>query len=406
VQLARQAIHRITSWFPAPLFLTSRNGAADEERARIYERMIEMEYLLDLERGAAIALLALNDAEAAGVPYGIALGSASLGVICDTVGAFGWAEAYHRRAFAAASLTGQPRLLAIAHSGIAYHHQYIGKWTQALEGYRQAAGILWHSGELRLWAITRIWATFLTCWRGDLSTASAQIQEVVQATRDGGDTVAQAWGEGFQGFLLAFSGDLDGGIRAQESAVEFLDRVPDYQGATGVRGSLARCYVRQGAVQQAQEVIDTALVCIDQHKVRGVSCTSVRVADAEASLLKAELASNGNRQASLDLARHACRRALVAGKLDCAGLPAAYRLEGVYEWLKGKPTAARKSWQRSLDAAERLGARYETGLTLLEMGRRLGQRSDLEQAEVLLATCGADFDRRRAHELLACRHLP
>jgi hypothetical protein len=44
---------------------------------------------------------------------------------------------------------------------------------------------------------------------------------------------------------------------------------------------------------------------------------------------------------------------------------------------------------------------YETGLTLLEMGRRLGERSTLEQAEVVLATCGADFDRRTAHELLA-----
>ncbi len=66
---------------------------------------------------------------------------------------------------------------------------------------------------------------------------------------------------------------------------------------------------------------------------------------------------------------------------------------------------ARELWQRSLDAAERLGARYETGLTLLEMGQRLGERSDLEQAEVLLAACGADLDRRRAHELLACPHL-
>ena len=93
------------------------------------------------------------------------------------------------------------------------------------------------------------------------------------SNRDGGDEIAGAWAEGLHGLLLTLAGDLDGGIRVQEAVVDFLDRVPDCQGATGVRGNLARCYVRRGAVQEAQEVIAAALVCIGQHKVRGVACT-------------------------------------------------------------------------------------------------------------------------------------
>ena len=50
-----------------------------------------------------------------------------------------------------------------------------------------------------------------------------------------------------------------------------------------------------------------------------------------------------------------------------------------------------------------MGARNEVGLTLLEVGSRLGDRQYLEQAEGLLAACGAELHRRRASHLLMRR---
>jgi len=102
-----------------------------EERTLIYERMLVMEYVLDQRRGAAIALPMLNDAEAADIPYEMALGSDALGVMCDTFGASRWAEAYHHQALRTASQLQDPRLVGIAYFGLAYHEQRVGKWSEA-----------------------------------------------------------------------------------------------------------------------------------------------------------------------------------------------------------------------------------------------------------------------------------
>ena len=76
------------------------------------------------------------------------------------------------------------------------------------------------------------------------------------------------------------------------------------------------------------------------------------------------------------------------------------RLQGRYEWLKGKPTVARQWWQRSLDTAEEIGLRYDLGMTHLEMGQRLGERAHLERAETIFAEIGAERDLARAREAL------
>jgi hypothetical protein len=68
------------------------------------------------------------------------------------------------------------------------------------------------------------------------------------------------------------------------------------------------------------------------------------------------------------------------------------RSQGTYEWLRGKPSAARKWWQRSLALAEKMGQRYDLGLTYLEMGRRLDMGIHVEQAKEILSEIGVDGD--------------
>jgi hypothetical protein len=50
--------------------------------------------------------------------------------------------------------------------------------------------------------------------------------------------------------------------------------------------------------------------------------------------------------------------------------------------------------------ADRLGARYREAQTRLEIGRRLGDRTELERAETLLAEMGAALDLADARRLL------
>jgi hypothetical protein len=76
------------------------------------------------------------------------------------------------------------------------------------------------------------------------------------------------------------------------------------------------------------------------------------------------------------------------------------RLRGRYEWLKGRTGRAQKWWQHSLDTAERIGLRYDLGLTHLEMGQRLGDRAHLRQAEAIFAAIGAELDLARVQQAL------
>jgi len=79
---------------------------------------------------------------------------------------------------------------------------------------------------------------------------------------------------------------------------------------------------------------------------------------------------------------------------------------GTCERLSGNRTEAEKYFQQSLEAAQKLGARYELGHTYYEAGRWLRQDNDqrglkyLEKARDIFAEIGADFDLGLVEELL------
>lgn len=79
----------------------------------------------------------------------------------------------------------------------------------------------------------------------------------------------------------------------------------------------------------------------------------------------------------------------------------AYRLQGTYEWLQGKPAAARRWWEQSLLVAQELRVPHGLGLTFLEIGRRTGQPAPLRRAESVMSDIGATLDLAEARILLA-----
>ena len=137
-----------------------------------------------------------------------------------------------------------------------------------------------------------------------------------------------------------------------------------------------------------------------EHGAVGGTRSPLRNGLAEAYLVAAEQSDKVERAGWLKKARRACKDAQKQGKAFRPGLPEAVRLQGTYEWLRGKPGSAQKWWQRSLTLAEEMGMRYDEGLTHLEMGQRLGERAHLERAEAILAEIGAVWDLARACEAL------
>jgi serine/threonine protein kinase/tetratricopeptide (TPR) repeat protein len=56
-----------------------------------------------------------------------------------------------------------------------------------------------------------------------------------------------------------------------------------------------------------------------------------------------------------------------------------YRLMGIYYWITGKQKKALKWWEKSIRAAERIGARLELSRTFMEVGRRLSEPKSKHQ---------------------------
>jgi class 3 adenylate cyclase/tetratricopeptide (TPR) repeat protein len=400
VAILRQAVRQV--WHRVSPFRTRRRAQspaerfAAEERARIYERIVDVAFFADPEGWVLASLLALNDAESCDVVEGITLGSFVLALVCSAMGVRG-ADGYNRRALAGAQLTGLPRHIALAYFGLAnQQHHATGDWDGAVESYRHAASVNWQAGELRYWFFAVSQHAIVMSLRGELAKASEVMRNCLDTARDAGDDVVTAWAEATLGLVLSWPGDLDEAVGLHVSAIQFLDHVPDYLAATLARGWLARCYVRRGNPALAVEVADAAILSIARHKLRGFCCGPAWLGLAEARVALLEQARGPERPIALREAVQACTRAVAASNLDWESRPGAYRASGDCCWLRGKPNAAHRLWGRSLDVAERLGARYEVGLTLLDMGRHSGDHVAVARAEKLFCAMGAEFDRRRA----------
>jgi len=128
--------------------------------------------------------------------------------------------------------------------------------------------------------------------------------------------------------------------------------------------------------------------------VRTFYATQPRISLAEAYLSAAEAGD----AAAMGRARAAVKQSISQGRLDIEARPPAFRVKGTLSWLNGRRDEARIAWDRSLAWARDTGGRHDEGLTLLELGRRTGDRDIIERATTLFGEIGA---RARLEQALA-----
>jgi hypothetical protein len=97
--------------------------------------------------------------------------------------------------------------------------------------------------------------------------------------------------------------------------------------------------------------------------------------------------------------RRAARRACAAlhrlARVFPIAAPPAWRQQGLYEWLAGRPAGAAQAWRRAVTAAEELAMPYEQALAHYELGRHLTDPAHLAQAAHLFTRLGAAYDLAR-----------
>jgi hypothetical protein len=165
-------------------------------------------------------------------------------------------------------------------------------------------------------------------------------------------------------------------------------------------GPLAHCLLLQARTEEAAVLIDDEFGRLTGVRALPHFSEQLWTASATLNLARLEQAADADREQARRAADHACRGLLKNSRLDKGGFVPGYRMMGTYEWLAGRPRKAEKCWRKSLTLADQLGARYKEALTRLEIGRRLGDTAELEQAEAMFAEMGAAFDLAETRRLL------
>jgi class 3 adenylate cyclase/tetratricopeptide (TPR) repeat protein len=380
--------------------------AEAEERYLTHEAMGWIDYFLDQERLLLDVLLQLNLCERSGLPAGAARGSAAVGVALDLGGLPRIARRYHRRAVEVAERIGDPVAIGLAYLAKGVHGYLRGDLDAAIDDCSHAAAAYEEAGELRGWGAATAAMSWAMRFQGDLAGSLETSEEIHRVGDESGDVELRSWGIGQEARTLRLMGDLEQGLRRSEESLGLFDSIPDYVDRAAVLSDIGMCHLEQGRPERALEVMEEAQGLIAERRLRGLPLTQNRIALAECRLHIAELLDGSERTRELKRARRACRAALRYGKGVRDGVPGAARARGSYEWLRGNHAAARRWWQRSLVAAERMGARYDLGVTELEIGRRSHDREHLERAVAILGAIGAKGELRKAQEAITAAPPP
>ncbi len=400
-QILRQVGHRVFPRTPAPV--TGEALRRVDEMLRVVDLLLFVDTLFEPTRGLFSQVLGLNICERAGYEYGMTLTSAGLGAACDFAPAPRIAGYYHRRALALAQRQQQPHALSRAHFLGGLHAHFTGAMEAAIEHYAVAAEQSLALGDTSYWGAPWGMTGEIERERGQFEHALARGREMVRRGEESGDRLLQAWGEMYLGESLDPQGHLaEAEVHLRAGMRHLLDSTELNNGSRAA-GRLAHCLVRQGRLEEARAVVAEMRQLMDDHGLRSYFCRSVRTAEATLCLLALEQAGPDERRAALEQAKTACRNLLKHGKGDRGAFVPGYRMQGTYEWLRGRERKARTWWQKSLDLAPELGSRYEEALTRLEIGRRLGDRAELERAEAMFAEMGAALDLAEARRLLGSK---
>jgi len=281
----------------------------------------------------------------------------------------------------------------------AFHYNINADWGKSIHHARRAAEIAQTTGDLRSWGS----GMDLTSWalqsQGKLIEALDTSQEMIEVAEEGSDQQVLCWGLLGIGVIRKRLGRIDEAISDLELAVEVSEEVPDYHSQVAASGWLGRCYVAKGELEQALSVLDTS------QEVLSASGVVIEIAIlgngfSEVYLAAAERSTGKEKKDWLKKAKRSCRHTLKAAKRYRPPLMDAQLFQGRYEWLRGNSSAAQKWWRKALEETRQKSDRYEEGIVHLEIGRYMGDRDHLQQAESILAEVGAEFDLAAAREAL------
>jgi class 3 adenylate cyclase/tetratricopeptide (TPR) repeat protein len=388
-EVLRQAAYRLLRRSRAAPGEEAESATA-QERWHIYYSLVWVDFFAHPERTLLDVLLSLNISESVSSPLPQTISRAGVAELLCMVPMSRTAGWYERTALRAAEQSDDPRARAYAYIGLAARAFWLtGEWGSSIIHFQEANTIFRSVADTHEWAGFTAGLAHLLADCGELDEGLALVREVAQVGLETGDRAAEAWGLTLMGEVLDYMGRVDEAVEVLGPLPGLLLELRDVQNAAKAAGRLAHCYLAQGRLSDAQGLLAEHEGHLAAHGLRGQPIRNVRTARAELTLLVAEFAEGDARGPALKEARRACRSVLKHGRLDTGARIIGYRSMGTLSWLTGRPGRARRWWERSLRHAEKLGARYQAALTLLELGQRTQDSALISRARQELVPMGA-----------------
>jgi class 3 adenylate cyclase/tetratricopeptide (TPR) repeat protein len=401
-EIAVQLGHR----FMPRLFVKKGDGPLSplaEEKAHLYETLNWITIIGDAEMCLLSGLRLLNLSERNAFHLGTVEGFTVWQVAAVLLGLDRIADYCGRKSLGVAESATEHATLGYAYGGIMIHQYCLGRPTMALDSARRAAEAFRTSGYWNLhgWAGPMLFLGYAHYSLGNFAEASTRTQELIRFGEDANDPQIRCWGLSVLGLSQYGMGQLHEAVSTLRETVELAKTVPDPATHAYAGGYLGKCYVRLENLPMAFTTLRDIEAFARSHGTAGPWNVTVHNGLAEAFLLLSEQSTGPENSQSMRDAHVACRRALkTATAYARHGVPEAMRHRGTYQWLTAKPSAARKWWMRSLSLANEMGMRYQSGLTHLEIGRRLKDLEHLRQAEAIFTEIGAEWDLAETRRLV------
>jgi tetratricopeptide (TPR) repeat protein len=328
-------------------------------------------------------------------------GSTFIGIGLDFVARFGLATGYHRRANALAGQSGDPRLVGVASYGMALHEVITGRLDAAFGHVAEAVEANRAAGDLREWGGANFMIGQSLAWSGRFAEALERGTELTAVGRDASDPALEATGEMVHGLAYKGTGDLEEAADHLRRSVDLGAKSAYYYVGLVSGGELAQCLLRSGDMEGAASAIEAAEKLRPLYLSPGGNAFIPLVhAQAERLLLTAERSSGPERVHWLQQAGPACQDGLKRIKYFRLAAPEAMLLQGRFDWLSGRTSAAREWWTKSAQEAMRMGMRYDEGLAYAEIGLRLAEPVELDKAAAIFTEIGARRDLARLTDLM------
>jgi hypothetical protein len=415
-QIARQIWHRL---WPANLARSSpETKAALLEATRTYERLGEIYYWSNETLPAIYAALrTLNLAEQVGPSPELARAYANMCLVAGFASLRSLAEAYSRRAQAAAQEAQHQPALAWVLELTGVYAIGVGQWAKAHDTLEQARQVANQLEDRRRWEECSTALSDNYYFQGKFRVSLNLWPDVYTSAQRRGDTQAQSWGLAGQLRSLLALGEL--GTEQSRAILEKLKSLvsEDIGSADQINsyGVIALSHWRLGEANLAQQAAEVAANLIAQSSPTGFGIIHGynNVAEVFLALWEAEtildLTGKNPKSKIQNLkwsAWQTCQALRKYARAFPAGQPRAWLWYGLYIWLSGQPAKAQRAWQKSLVLAERLAMPYEQGLARYEIGRHLAlddpaRRVHLARAAEIFSQISAAYDLSRAQQALA-----